>query len=99
MLDSVTFSSFKHPEIRRVKELLPSARTAALFESPVQPNFLQVTQDLKAEQVDLRYDEWTAERVQVWAQDWRGLGLCRSGRRAVLSRYQPFHQELQLTSF
>eukprot|EP00667_Euglena_gracilis_P016775 EG_transcript_17581 len=63
LLDRVTFSSFDHTRIERVKELCPSAATAALFEPPLPPNFVAVAKAVKADRLDMHYSDCTAEVI------------------------------------
>ena len=65
MTPQVVLSSFKHDRVRQVKQLNPSIRTAAIFKASVPTNFLQVAQQAHADEVHLRYDTCSVERVQA----------------------------------
>ena len=70
MVDRVTFSSFYHDRIQRIREARPQLnedgkhvyRTGALFAN-VPPNFIDMARKVDATEVHLRYDTCTKERV------------------------------------
>jgi glycerophosphoryl diester phosphodiesterase len=72
MIDMVTFSSFHHERIHKVRRLRPQLhsdgshvyRTGALF-AEVPPDFIERAKTVDATEVHLRYDTCTKERVDA----------------------------------
>ena len=66
LLSVTLFSSFKHNEIERVKELEPTAQTAALFElEHTAEEFIKGANKVKANQIHARYDYLTKDIVDT----------------------------------
>lgn len=67
MLSQVVFSSFRHERIRRVKELRPrdDISTAAIFSAHVPDNFVEIATGLQADEIHLRYDTCSCERIKA----------------------------------
>ena len=64
LLPVTTFSSFKHHEIARVKELDPTAITAALFEIKLEAKeLIEDAKKVNANQIHYRYDYLSKELV------------------------------------
>ena len=73
MVDLVTFSSFKHEEIARIRELRPELtscgtsyryRTGALFDD-VPENFVELALSVGASEIHLCYDTCTSSNVKL----------------------------------
>ena len=83
MVDHVSFSSFRHEELRKVRAMRPQTttaddgrmsyvyRTGALFDE-VPPDFIEQALDIQASEIHLRYDTCTKDRVQAIHQ--AGMG-------------------------
>ncbi|CAB9520693.1 Glycerophosphoryl diester phosphodiesterase family [Seminavis robusta] len=69
MTDQVVLSSFKHARVQQVKQLNPSLRTAAIFKGQVPSDYLQLASNAQADEVHLRYDTCSVERVQEAQQE------------------------------
>lgn len=65
MTRRVTFSSFQHDRVQQVKQIDPTLHTAAIFPAHVPDNFLELAQQVHANEVHLRYDTCSVERVQA----------------------------------
>ncbi|KAL3907426.1 MAG: hypothetical protein SGARI_003544, partial [Bacillariaceae sp.] len=65
MEDQVTLSSFHHSRVQQVAEIDASLRTAALFKGQVPDDFLQLAEKVQADEVHLRYDTCSVDRVQA----------------------------------
>jgi glycerophosphoryl diester phosphodiesterase len=65
MEHQVIFSSFDHSRIHRVAEMNPSLRTAALFKAQVPEEFLELAEKARADEIHLRYDTCSVDRVQA----------------------------------
>ena len=65
MADQVILSSFHHSRISLVNKINPSIRTAAIFKGDVPDNYLQQATQVQADEIHLRYDTCSVERVQA----------------------------------
>eukprot|EP00294_Goniomonas_avonlea_P004215 CAMPEP_0114542516 /NCGR_PEP_ID=MMETSP0114-20121206/1876_1 /TAXON_ID=31324 /ORGANISM="Goniomonas sp, Strain m" /LENGTH=270 /DNA_ID=CAMNT_0001726817 /DNA_START=62 /DNA_END=874 /DNA_ORIENTATION=- len=63
MLGQVNLSSFNHARTVTAKTLEPAIKTSLLFGAQLPSNFIAIAKDCGASQVDLRYDQVTAEHV------------------------------------
>eukprot|EP00520_Triparma_pacifica_P019004 CAMPEP_0118663336 /NCGR_PEP_ID=MMETSP0785-20121206/17361_1 /TAXON_ID=91992 /ORGANISM="Bolidomonas pacifica, Strain CCMP 1866" /LENGTH=314 /DNA_ID=CAMNT_0006557041 /DNA_START=276 /DNA_END=1217 /DNA_ORIENTATION=- len=59
-----SISSFKHSRLLKCKSLSPSIKTGALFSSPLPPDFVSQAEKVKADEVHLRYDTCTTDKVR-----------------------------------
>ena len=65
MVDNVTFSSFKHYRIAKIRELRPDSyryKTGALF-TILPDNFIEIALNVGASEVHLRYDSCSKDNV------------------------------------
>ena len=65
MLNQVVLSSFKHYRIQEAKQHCPIIRTGAIFTGVVPRNFLQLAQKARADEIHLRYDTCSIDRVEA----------------------------------
>ena len=73
MVEQCHFASFKHERVERIRQLRPQRnpdgtfvyKTACLFPAKVPEDFIEIAKRCDADEVHLRYDKCTKERVQI----------------------------------